>query len=652
MHSFLRGFSFNGLTILCASIIILLVSIVIFPITAIAAEQAVIKGTIVNLRASPTTDSNILGKAIQGESLEIISKRNDWYQVKKNGLLCWVAGWLVTVDKPVSSGSSNVSVSGSNEVLQVEVLKEAVNIRTGPGLDFVVIGKSTTGERYIVVDKSGEWYKISLPGGFGWISAQLVKVSSAANIKSGPVLTSLQAEVLKEAVNIRTGPGLDFKVTGKSTTGERYIVLDKSGDWYKISLPVGFGWISAQLVKVSSTGISAANDIKTVANSSGAVVVNESLVNIRSGPGTNYNVLSTAAKGESFLLLDSSSDWYQVILNDGRMGWVVARLVDFNEKPEPEKDNKQINQVLDSGKGVLKSVSARIVGDNTVISIQSDGKPMEYSFITLSNPDRLVLDIKDLNQGSVAENISFISPLIQGIRVGRFSDTPAIIRVVIDLKEGIRCVHETRLSSERDNFQITIKPRKQRTVSGSKIVLDPGHGGSDPGAIGPTGLKEKDVNLDISLKVAQYLRDQGATVILTRTDDRYVDLSARPEVANNSGASLFVSIHANANTSSLINGTSTYYLRTPGNELEYLKIEGMYLAKDIQSSLVGTLNTIDKGVLEANFVVLTKSKVPVALVEVAFISNHDEEKMLGENSFRDKAASSIAKGIVQYLTAI
>jgi len=182
-------------------------------------------------------------------------------------------------------------------------------------------------------------------------------------------------------------------------------------------------------------------------------------------------------------------------------------------------------------------------------------------------------------------------------------------------------------------------------------VLDPGHGGSDPGAIGATGLTEKSVNLDIAQKAAQILRNQGATVILTRTSDIYVDLYSRPEMASKNAADLFVSIHSNASPNRSAGGISTYFRRSDDGGMDQVRMESMYLSRNIQSSLLGTLKRQDQKVLQADFVVVVKSKVPAALAEVAFISNPEEEKLLADDSFRMKAAQAITQGIAGYLGA-
>ncbi|MFZ5652712.1 MAG: N-acetylmuramoyl-L-alanine amidase, partial [Bacillota bacterium] len=360
------------------------------------------------------------------------------------------------------------------------------------------------------------------------------------------------------------------------------------------------------------------------------------------------------------------NDWYKVRLDNNSTGWVVAWLVDVDRPKspvneggsgiippppakEPEKGGvaKPPAQEQKKENGRIRSVTARAEGDATVVTVVSDGKPMKYSVTTALDPDRIVIDINDFEPGSAPEKISFSSRLVKGVRVGLNSGSPAVTRVVVDLGAVTRC--EKAISSDGTQLTVKIMPRLEKSLSGAKIVLDPGHGGSEPGAIGPAGLKEKTVNLDIAQKTAEILKKQGATVVLTRTGDVYMDLNSRPEVANKMGADLFVSIHSNASTSNKADGTSTYYPRSDSGGMDLVRLEGAYLSRAIQKNLLGALKRDDLGVLQADFVVIVKSRVPAALVEVAFVSNPQEEKLLADDSFRSKAAVAIAQGIADYL---
>ena len=172
------------------------------------------------------------------------------------------------------------------------------------------------------------------------------------------------------------------------------------------------------------------------------------------------------------------------------------------------------------------------------------------------------------------------------------------------------------------------------------VCCDPGHSDPDPGAIGPSGVQEKVITLAIALRVADILRPV-VDVVMTRTSDTDVSLERRAQIANDAGADLFLSIHANAHTDPSANGTETYHY--PGSEA------GKELAGAIQFDLVTQLKRRDRGVRNANFAVLRETNMPAALAEIAFISNPEEEALLETPAFQAKAAYAIATGIAGYL---
>ncbi|HBS60622.1 MAG: N-acetylmuramoyl-L-alanine amidase [Bacillota bacterium] len=175
-----------------------------------------------------------------------------------------------------------------------------------------------------------------------------------------------------------------------------------------------------------------------------------------------------------------------------------------------------------------------------------------------------------------------------------------------------------------------------------KIVIDPGHGGSDPGAIGPAGTQEKTHTLAVALYLRTLLQEAGHQVILTRETDRDVaypdasaseELQARVDIANQAGAGLFISLHANAADNSGAGGTETWYY-----------LDGYLLAEAVQGELAN-LGLTDRGVKQANFYVLKYTEMPAILVELAFISNSAEERLLAAEEFRERAAREINNGL-------
>jgi N-acetylmuramoyl-L-alanine amidase len=227
------------------------------------------------------------------------------------------------------------------------------------------------------------------------------------------------------------------------------------------------------------------------------------------------------------------------------------------------------------------------------------------------------------------------------------------------------------------------KGGKGLEISDFTIVIDPGHGGDEDGAIGPDGTKEKDVTLAIAKRLASELRSGlGARVYLTRTKDRTMTLDQRNDVAVRKKADLFISIHANASRDRSISGIETYFLnnasdeaaarlaaqenRNAGKKLtevehiistmlqNYDAAESMDLAREVHGRLAKRVSRSpghvkDRGVRSALFYVLVGAKCPAILVETAFISNPKEEKLLRDRKYQRNVADAIADGVKGYL---
>ena len=174
------------------------------------------------------------------------------------------------------------------------------------------------------------------------------------------------------------------------------------------------------------------------------------------------------------------------------------------------------------------------------------------------------------------------------------------------------------------------------------VVIDPGHGGRDPGAVGINGLQEKQVIFPISLRVAELLEEQGVTVVLTRRNDSTLDLQTRVDIAERARGTLFVSIHANAISMSRpdVNGVETYYASGTGRRL----------AAAIQASMLAATGMNDRGVKQARFFVLRRTSMPAALVEVGFVTGAADAPLLADSAWRETAANAIARGILQYIS--
>ena len=188
-------------------------------------------------------------------------------------------------------------------------------------------------------------------------------------------------------------------------------------------------------------------------------------------------------------------------------------------------------------------------------------------------------------------------------------------------------------------------------VKNKIITIDPGHGGSDSGAVGPNGYTEKEGTFAISQKVASILNQSGAKVVMTRDSDVDVygpnasarnELQARVDVGNNANSDIFVSIHCNAFVNPAANGTQTFYYGS--------SYQGQRLAQSIQEKMIGANGLRDRGISTCNFYVVKHSYMPAVLIETAFITNYDEEALLSDDEWQTTMAKAIAEGINEYFS--
>ena len=215
-----------------------------------------------------------------------------------------------------------------------------------------------------------------------------------------------------------------------------------------------------------------------------------------------------------------------------------------------------------------------------------------------------------------------------------------------EVKKRIRNIKAYRNSNymaKKDNNYLQLPNVKQNKFS---VVIDPGHGGPDPGAIGIGGIRETDVVLEVSKKVKKLLSDKGVKVRLTRKNEVDLDLPPRVSFANNMDSDIFVSIHANASRGKRrdINGLETFY---------YRGWRGRLLAKKIQKQILRVSpGSPDRGVKQGRFYVIKNTRMPAVLVEIGFLTGRLDARRLEKTAHRKRLAYAIAKGILEYLSRV
>lgn len=342
------------------------------------------------------------------------------------------------------------------------------------------------------------------------------------------------------------------------------------------------------------------------------------------------------------------------------------------------------------------ALNAQLAQDSIKVIIKLSNSA-QYTHGRLTNPERLFVDIKSAKISKRFKNECINSPgFLKGVRIAQFNSNT--VRVVFDLEDDNYKFKLTTLDapariivdlyskshSERTNKMIH---QKEELIK-RRLVIDPGHGGHDPGAVGQNGLYEKDVVLDIALKVREIFHKEHPNyeVILTRDGDFFIPLDKRADIANRANADLFISIHANASYNRAAYGIETYILNWTDDEeamrvaarenaislnemkrlrdelsiilasleSELKRDESIKLAGFIHRSMVSKMShdfpDFDRGVKQALFYVLVGAKMPSVLLEIGFISNHYEEKLLRNEGYRMNIAKSIVHGILNYFS--
>lgn len=345
----------------------------------------------------------------------------------------------------------------------------------------------------------------------------------------------------------------------------------------------------------------------------------------------------------------------------------------LKEKRETPSDPSALERTsLNPSEPVIGEFHFRREGEVAFFEVDLAGRPQPKVFFLKTDPSRLriVIDLPGASFPSPERVIPIEQdPLVIRIHSGMFEGRiPRIVLTVRSrpyfkwrLEEGkfIMLLSSKPLPQEEETSQEFLPlgkgdseggpfPPGYKTgpLRGATVVIDPGHGGSSPGARG-FGMLEKDLTLDISLRLHRLLLSAGVNSVLTREEDRFVALDARPQIANRLGADMFISIHINSTGGKKTwSGIQTYYHMN--------NAVSRALAKAVQSALVETLSLPDRGVrsdrtlYRTGLAVLRYAQVPAILVEVAYINHPGDASLLAQPEFRQKVAEAIFEGIRRF----
>ncbi|HEY6010623.1 MAG TPA: N-acetylmuramoyl-L-alanine amidase, partial [Nitrospirota bacterium] len=336
--------------------------------------------------------------------------------------------------------------------------------------------------------------------------------------------------------------------------------------------------------------------------------------------------------------------------------------------------------------GILKQVRASQYAPDVVRVVLDLESIKSYVAFPLHDPERLVIDVTGERGRGPANPVATADTTMIPQESPPDVQSPLNAENRERSSEAMPPVPRMPDVKAQDNEKLSLS--RQLGLKIRTIAIDAGHGGHDPGAIGKNGTREKNITLDIARRLAALVRERlGSNVIMTRDRDVFIPLEQRPFIAKSKNADLFVSIHVNATrkrkargietyiqslrasdrdamaTAAFENATSTKTLSQLGNELDRIlkdlrtddkQEESLQLAHAVQSSLVGNMkpvngHVVNLGVKRAFFYVLINTEMPSILAEVGFITNPEEEKMLKQESHRQKIAEALFQGVKQFV---
>lgn len=703
-----------------------------------AAEVVVVNVDVLNLRSGPGTSYAAAGQVLRGMRLEVLQRQGDWIKVRTPaGKEAWVAGWLVTAPGTATPPAAPPPQAPAFEDLSGQLATAApksgvLNVRSGPGTSFAVMGQVQASRSYPALGKQSDWIKIALPDGReGWIAGWLanLKVLSLADFT---VTDGGKAVVaLATSVPVRRLPRADFDGIVDVPAGTRLTYITTQEGWHRVKTSGGVvGWVDASATKLVSSADFSRSPVYTMDDglwqldefATGSIT--GSGVNLRSGPGTGYKPITQMAKGTPVRLLASQSGWHHVALADGRDGWVAASLVAVGQRPQvgqisvkelsPQKKLVTIQgsfgsaatlKEFDGGKSLAlylgpvsvnpaaMDLNARelgglnLSGNGVLLSFRELPRyrvvangPGKVQLELTTSLDGVELQTSDTRQTLVFKTHGFITPSAAydestgtiRLRLPGTSFAGAQPSVRSDVVQSLQVTTDDAgttvqiASSARGRFllrrgvnQVSLE-LLPAGLAGKTIVVDAGHGGYDPGALGLTGLQEKAVNLDIALRVQKLLEQAGARVLMTRTTDvagvpadelnavpsserLITDLTGRTDLANQNKADLFISVHNNLDPAHKQSGTAVYWTGTNFNADRSLAF-----ARVAQRNLVSALGRQDNGTKNNDFYVIKYTEAPSVLMEILFLSDPTEESMLRSEGVLQNIAQAVLDSVQQY----
>jgi N-acetylmuramoyl-L-alanine amidase len=611
---------------------------------------------VLNVRSQPTLDAAVVGQVTQGQQLRLLEGLAGWYKVDAGAAgIGWVkAEYTYRVTNPPATSPAPsttpppvIAPEPTKGLAKQVVAMAATVMRVGRNLSYDVVANVKLWQRLTYIDSAEGWVKVQdAAGNVGWVNGKDVYLSDQnIDFSLQAMYTVRENDWAMDYYKVREvnnwGEGLPLRQAADTVSavvrnlhvGDRMKVLAiPGGDYVQVMLPDGAtGWVSRTYLRMAPG------------------IPTESVELTQTGPG----VLR--------LVLDGLTAPAQVSASAGLLS--VSLAANANRLASLRVAQSGVASVTaESGRLAVRfdsSFQQRVVeqtADHLVIEI----RPVVASVEHLSQSDREIyrFHVAGAVTPSARRSGGDILVTVPGARLADGTTLPdglSATSTATGLSGKVTSNRSYALKLTADGFDLVLFAPG---LAGKTIVIDPGHGGVETGAIGPTGLYEKDANLGIALKLKPLLEAAGARVLMTRTADTrcaspaelagaadplHYDLNCRTVVANTGGADLFLSIHNNASSTTTVRGSEAYFtsdnLNAPQSQV---------LARLLESNMTTALGTYNRGIGDEDFYVIKYTNAPAALAEVAYITNGAEENLLKMDLFRQQTAQALFQGVQHF----
>ncbi|WP_378934355.1 SH3 domain-containing protein [Metabacillus herbersteinensis] len=561
----------------------------------------------VNIYEKPSTRANVVKNLTKNNEINITSEINGWYGVTIEGKTGWVYKTHIT------NGSPKINALNQKAI----VLNKELTAYDNPSLRAKQIFKLNKDAPITLIQEINGWYKIQSQTGEGWVYKGILISTKTVNANS---------------VSIYLEPSIRSTVTTTIEKDDSISIMNEINGWYFVNSREKQGWIYYTHLTEGSPAVPKPLNIEAIvldntlteytkpslkADKVGLIDKNTPVLILKEingwyeikhnnytswiyqgllrstlltpstnltvydGPSTRVNIIDTIEIVTPIRILEENNGWYFISYSQDKQGWVY-------------------NTHLKSGSPAIKKISAVVVSSDT---------PVYY------NPD---------TESKVVNHL--------------YSEVK--IDIIREIESYYYIITSDKLTGWVSKNAVLPLIGKVTPLAGKTIVLDPGHGGIDSGAVGRyLGTYEKDLNLKTAKLLEAKLMKYGVKVILTRSNDRALSLPQRADISNTNATDAFISIHYN----------SSVYTTPRGIEALYYSQDKDYaLASFVQQEMIKKTNFTDRKVKFQNLHVTRENKKPSILVELGFLSNAVEESVIRTDSYQENVTDGIVNGLLLY----